>query len=366
MRQDDSRIENFDLLRGFFIFLALWQHFAYYLNIWYVDYFHESGVLEKNYMSHKHMIGYNLPVDFFSHWAAWFFTPWVSQVYLTLAAFNLAKRTKEDFQEVFKPKMKIFGLLYFFFVMENLIVAPNFGEGISFYPIMSWMVILILISVLFKYFGLKGVIGLMVLSFGKWLLPDSFLEQPMFEYWMQEHVHAQYEFDAQVDYFLTSGCLGFILGYIHHHKSEWGFKREAWQSIVGFLLFLIWFIWGDAFTVNFMDVFESEHDLADDPIGLLSILGVQLMVLSGFLFMEKKGIQLKLPILHWVGVNSLTVFAFHRVVFVFFLVPFMMIIANWSGTTLLNNWYVCWGSVLLTFGFTWLIQKLNLHNLIVR
>jgi hypothetical protein len=366
LRQEDTRIVNFDLLRGFFIFLALWQHFGQYLNIWYVDFFREAGVLEKNYLSHKHMLGYNLPCDLFSHWAAWFFTPWVSQVYLTLAAFNLAKRNQEDFKSVFKNKLKIFGLLYFFFVMENLIVAPNFGEGISFYPIMSWMVILTLIAVSFRYFGIKGVVSLFALSFVKWVLPDSFFEGAGFEFWMQENIHAQYEFDAQVDYFLSSGCMGFILGWVYHHKEEWGFKRELWQSVVGFLLFMIWVIWGEKFTVNFMDVFETEHDLAEEFLGLLSILGVQLMVLSSFLFIEKKGLQLKIPLLHWIGVNSLTIFAFHRIVYVCFLVPFMMIIANLMKTSLINTWYIHWINILIVCCFTWVIQKTQLHKLVVR
>lgn len=366
MRQDDSRIVNFDLLRGFFIFLALWQHFAYYLNVWYVEYFREHGVLEKSYLSHKHMISYNLPVDFFSHWAAWFFTPWVSQVYLTLAAFNLAKRTQEEFKSVFTTKLKIFGLLYFFFFMENLIVAPNFGEGISFYPIMSWMVILSLNAIAYRFFGIKGVLVLFALSFVKWLLPESFFEGGGIEFWMQENVHAQYEFDAQVDYFLSSGCMGFILGWLYHHKKEWGQKREAIQFVIGFILLMIWVIWGEKFTVNFMDVFETEHDLADDFLGLLSILGVQLMVLSSFLFIEMKGIALKLPLLNWIGVNSLPIFAFHRIVFICFLVPFMMVAASLMNTILLNTWYVCWGSTLIVCLLTWFVQKTELHKLVVR
>jgi hypothetical protein len=366
LRQDDSRIVNFDLLRGFFIFLALWQHFAYYLNIWYAEYFREMGVLEKNYLSHKHMIGFNLPVDSFSHWAAWFFTPWVSQVYLTLAAFNLSKRSQEEFKSVFAGKLKIFGLFYLYFVMENILVAPNFGEGISFYPIMSWMIILTLNAVFYRYFGIKGVLILFVLSFAKWFVPDSWYDSGGLEYWMQQNVHAQYELDAQIHYFLTSGCMGFILGWLHSQKEDWGFKRELGQFVLGFILLMTWVIWGEKFTVNFMDVFETEHDLADDILGLLSILGVQLMVLSSFLLAEKKGFSFKIPLLHWIGVHSLTIFAFHRVLFVHFFVPFMMIVANFNKTILINKWYICWGSTLLVCLFTWFVQKTQIHKLVVR
>lgn len=288
------------------------------------------------------------------------FHPWVSQIYLTLAAFNLAKRNQEEFKNVFSSKLKLFGLLYFFFVIENMIVAPNFGEAISFYPIMSWMVILAMVSVMFRFFGIRGVIFLFALSFLKWLIPDSFENSVGFEFWVQENIHAQYELDAQVNYFLSSGCLGFILGHAYHHKSEWGLKREAFEFGIGFILFMVWVLWGEKFSVNFLDVFESEHDLAEGFLGLLSILGVQLMVLSGFLVCEKKGLKFKVPILHWVGVNSISVFALHRVLFIHVLVPVMMVISNLMSSPLVNNWYICWASAFFVFGFTWFVKKSEL------
>ena len=40
-----TRIVNLDVLRGFFVSLALLQHFAYYWNIWFIDHFKSNNEL---------------------------------------------------------------------------------------------------------------------------------------------------------------------------------------------------------------------------------------------------------------------------------------------------------------------------------
>jgi hypothetical protein len=311
------------------------------------------------------MVGYHLPVDDFSHWAAWFFTPWVSQIYLTLAAFNLAKRTQIDFLSVYKLKLKIFGLILVFFVFENFIVSPNFGESISFYPIMAWMLILAVISVLYKYYGVSGIWFLIIVSFTRWTLPELPLISGL-EYWMQQNIHSAYEFDAQIEYFLTSGCMGFLLGYYYYHK-EWGQKREFYLMGLGLLMFLTWYIFGASFRVNYIDVFESEHDLARTFLGSMSILGIQLMILPLFLFMEKgHKLIIRFPILHWLGVNSLKLFSLHRILFVHIFVPIILFIVTLIDKPLINVWWICWISTGLVMLAGYFINKTKIHKLILR
>jgi hypothetical protein len=361
----DSRIQNFDILRGFFIFLALWQHFSYYLNVWYIDFFKENAVLDKSYHIHKMMIGYLLPVDDFSHWAAWFFTPWVSQIYLTLAAFNLAKRSQGDFKLVYGLKLRTFGLILIFFIFENFIVSPNFGESISFYPIMAWMIILSALSYLYQKFGVKGIWGLLIISFTRWTLPELPFISGL-EYWMQQNVHSAYEFDAQIEYFLTSGCLGFFLGFYYYHR-DWGQKREFYLIGSGFLLFMIWYFFGLPFSVNYLDVFESEHDLAKTFLGSLSILGIQMMILPLFLFMEKKHkLKIKIPMFTWIGVHSLKLFALHRILFVHIIVPVMLLIVTIINRPLIITWWICWLSTGIVMLVGYFINKTKIHNLILR
>jgi hypothetical protein len=361
----DSRIINFDILRGFFIFLAFWQHFSYYLNVWYIYYFKENLVLDKNYQIHKMMIGFHVPVDGFSHWAAWFFTPWVSQIYLTLAAFNLAKRTQQKFQLVYFQKLKVFGLILIYFTFENFLVSPHFGESISFYPIMAWMFILSAITILYQRFGVNGIWFLIIISFIRWTIP-IFPIVFGFEQWMQVNIHSGYEFDAQIEYFLTSGCMGFLLGYYYYHR-EWGVKREFSLMFIGFLLFINWYIFGQTFSVNFLDVFESEHDLAKTFTGSLSILGIQMMILSCFLYIEKKHkMIIKIPFLKWIGINSLKLFSLHRILFVHIFVPIMLFIVTIIDKPLINTWWICWSCSILVMATGHFINKTKIHKLILR
>jgi hypothetical protein len=311
------------------------------------------------------MIGYHLPADEFSHWAAWFFTPWVSQIYLTLAAFNLAKRSQEDFKSVYGLKLKAFGLILIFFIFENFIVSPNFGESISFYPIMAWMIILSGLTFIYKKFGVNGVWGLLIISFTRWTLPELPIISGL-EYWMQQNIHSAYEFDAQIEYFLTSGCLGFLLGFYYFHR-DWGQKREFALMGVGFLLFLLWYFLGAPFTVNYLDVFESEHDLARNFLGSMSILGIQMMILPLFLYIEMKhNLIVKIPFMNWIGVNSLKLFALHRILFVHIIVPIMLFIVTIIDKPLKITWWICWLSTGIVMAVGYFINKTKIHKLILR
>src|SRR6218665_1977288 len=76
---DESRprLVNLDFLRGLFIILALDQHFTYYINMWYVDYFRDTMALTSTYAVHFPMIGKQVSSDYFNHLLAIIFTPWV-------------------------------------------------------------------------------------------------------------------------------------------------------------------------------------------------------------------------------------------------------------------------------------------------
>jgi hypothetical protein len=104
------------------------------------------------------MIGKQIASDNINYWLAIIFTPWVSQIYLTMSAFNLARKDQLSFSEGMTAKFKAFGLIFLYFVFENFIVAPNFGQALSFYPIMLWMVVLTLLSVIYRFLGIKGIV----------------------------------------------------------------------------------------------------------------------------------------------------------------------------------------------------------------
>ena len=127
----NSRIHCLDFLRGFFVFLALWQHFGFYLNYWYINYYQGWSFWGELFQPHSPFVGNAIPADRVGYLAAWFFTPWVSQIYLFLAAFNLAKPSQNTNRN---QKVGIFVGLFLLFTFENFIVAPNIGEALSLYP----------------------------------------------------------------------------------------------------------------------------------------------------------------------------------------------------------------------------------------
>lgn len=311
-----QRIVHYDLLRGFFILLALYQHYTGYFNYWMVDYFRESGTtLENYYASFYAYKGVRLPMDDIAAWFSVVFIPWVSQVYLTLAAFNLARRSPKDFPQVFASKVKVYGVLFAIFFFENFLVATSFGHALSFYPIMAWMVILSIIAVGYRLLGVAGVWLLLALSLVRFIAPETWLFSDAFEQFVQYWVHPGFEYDARLEYFFTSGCMGFLLGYLFYHCKTFSWTFPA---LVGFgvLSMILGYTLGPEFTVDRFDVYATEHDLTRNFWGGVYIWGAQLTVMVAFLWTECLGYKVRLPVVSWVGVSSLLVFGLHRLFFI--------------------------------------------------
>jgi hypothetical protein len=360
-----SRIINLDFLRGLFIILALDQHFTYYINMWYVEYFKDTIALSTTYAVHFPMIGKQVSTDVYNHFLAVVFTPWVSQIYLTMASFNLARKSQADFQEGFRFKMKIFVLIFVYFVMENLIVAPNLGQGISFYPIMLWMVVLGMISFLYKTLGIRGVLALSFVSLGRFVIPMNDISDGI-EDLVKTFIHPGFEYDARIEYFILSGCLGFIMGYVHYHLPRLAKRKDLYFSLMGLVLVLIYIAIGDPFHVYVDDVFSTEHDLARTFSGSAYVLGVQAIVISAFVWLESKNIILKFPLLLWVGVNSLLIFAFHRILFVKMIAPLSVLVGSLTGRTLGASIVETFVYIFITLGICYFIKKSRILDIIVQ
>lgn len=328
-----TRIVNLDFLRGLFIILALDQHFTYYINMWYVDYFRDAIALTSTYKIHFPMIGHQIATDRFNHILGFIFTPWVSQIYLTLASFNLAKKAQVIFREELSSKLRVFALIFIFFLMENFIVAPNAGQAISFYPIMLWMVVMSILAIVYSLLGIRGILVLTALSFFRWILPMEMISN-LFQSIIVYNVHPGFEYDARIEYFFTSGCLGFIMGYVHYHKVNVKHLKDYFFIIMGLVFVTFYWAYGDPFVINPADAFMHEHDLAQTFSGSLYILGIQAIVISSFLWLEKKSIRLNIPVINWVGMNSIFVFAFHRIFFVRILAPLSVMLGSLIGRTL--------------------------------
>lgn len=360
-----SRIVNLDFLRGFFVILAMDQHFTYYINMWYVEYFRDSSALTTTYKVHFPMIGHQIATDRFNHILGLIFTPWVSQIYLTLAAFNLAKRAPDLFRKELPAKLKVFTLIFLFFVMENFIVAPNLGQAISFYPIMLWMFILGIISVAYSFTGIMGVLVLAILSLFRFLLPVEILSN-LFQSIMIYNIHPGFEYDARIEYFFTSGCLGFLMGYIHYHKPKLKDLKDIYFILAGVVLVAFYVAYGDPFVIDPANAFMHEHDLAQTFSGTMYILGIQAIVISSFLWLERKNIKFNVPVITWVGLHSILVFAFHRIFFVRILGPISVLIGSLTGRTLGASTIELYTYVGITIAVCYLIKRFRMGELILQ
>lgn len=365
--RDDSRprIVNLDFLRGIFIILALNQHFTYYINMWYVDYFRDTMALTTTYAVHFPMIGKQIASDVYNHWLAIVFTPWVSQIYLTMSAFNLAKKNQIIFGEEMSGKFKMFGLIFLYFVLENFLVAPNLGQAISFYPIMLWMVILVIISLVYKFLGIKGILALTLLSMLRFVIPIEMVSD-FFEMIIKTNVHPGFEYDARFEYFILSGLLGFIMGYVHFHQPNLRHRKDYMFMGFGLVLVLIYAAIGDKFTVPYDDFFMTEHDLARTFSGTAYIIGIQAILISFFLWLEKRNIKLNVPLINWVGIYSLMIFALHRIFFVKLIAPISVMVGSITGRTIGASIIEIYIYIFITLGLCYFVKTSPISDIILQ
>jgi hypothetical protein len=357
------KLYNLDFLLGFFIILALDEHFTYYLNMWYVEYFHEIPAIKTTYQIHFPMIGKQLSTDYFNYVIGVFFIPWVSQIYLALSAFNLASKDAKVLNENLLSRMKIFGLISIIFIIENFIVAPDFGQAISIYPIIIWMIILALLSIVYSKLGIKGVVGLLIISLSRWFLPVDQISNHFQEY-VALHIHPNFEYDARIEYFLTSGCLGFVLGYIHYHLDDYKEKKDIGLMTVGIIMVLAYLATGPDFIGNTSNAYAHEHSFTNSLFGNIFIWGMEIFTISMFLYLEFKNIRIKFAPINWIGENSLIVFTFHRVFFVKLIAPISMFVGSMCGRTLSASSIEVFTYVFIAISMSWALKKLRLVKII--
>lgn len=378
METTKKRIIWFDMLRGFFIFLAMWEHWGVAINVWYIEYFKEGflinnhlgvgGVANNNiYQVHQNMLGKIIHPDTISVWASYLFTPWVMAVYLTMAAFNLASRNQEDFSQVWKQKLSLYGTLLIFFIVENFVIASNLGEALTLYPLMTWMIILSLLTVLYRFTGLGGIVALFCLSMAQWILP---LPEIAIDQYLKMNIHPTMSLDASPHYFISSGSLGFILGYLYYHQPSFQ-KISRWGLVIlaGLFMFAVGFKYSDAYYIEPGAYLKTEHIKASTFFGMIEILGIQLVVLSLALIAHFKDLKPSkfLSGFIWIGINSLGIFALHRVFFFYLWMPTVTWFTAFIGTTLPTHILAfVWPTIIVYLIFFYFMVKTKILRLIMK
>lgn len=357
------RLNNLDFLRGFFVVLALLEHYNYYLNKWYVDYFKEFSAVKTTYSVHYQMLGKVIPSDSITNTIALIFIPWVSQVYLALATFNIAKESQDSLRNRLNDKLKTLLILLFVFYLENFLVAQDFGQAISFNPIMLWMIILGLINIFYAKFGVRGVFFLTMLSLLRWNIPIQSLSVGIEEF-VQSQVHPSFEYDARIEYFLSSGCLGFFLGYMYYHWNNHFEKKALLTIIISSVFILTYFVFTTGYEVDPTDPYRFEHVCSQTPLGTLFLLGAQALVITSFVLLETKGVIIRNKFFTWVGINSLLVFLLHKILFLKVIMPISLFFHSMIGKTITDTILDTSIYILAVLFLCWMIQKLQLGSII--
>lgn len=359
----NKRLTNFDFLKGFVVFLALMEHFADSLNYWYIwprqNYQHAESSL---FSFHQQFIGEPISTDGLGVFLCWFFIPWVSQIYLCLAAFALAKQSQVVFKKTYRKKLYLYSWLFILFLAENAFVSENSGVMFSFYPLLAWMVILITLTLMYRFLGIRWIALFYVLSlFHPLTNIDLFFDQ--IEQFIQSNFHADFEYDARIHYFFSSGSLGFILGYIHYQLKGFNqieniHSKKVTMGLltIAFLMYSIWWIFGSSFLVDPTDVLRHEHDFNLSVTGILFNQSVQIFLLTTLLILHFKNIHIPGRFFIWIGINSLLVFFTHRLFFLEIIGPIREIVGgimHWKMTAYaLEVIFYCLLSIAMSYAVT--------------
>lgn len=282
--------------------------------------------------------------------------PWVSQIYLALAGFNLAIKNQQQIRAGLIKKLMLFGSIILILCIEGLIVAPNFGEAISFYPVMLWMILLALFAIVYAFAGIRGMLALTLIS-----LFISQLGVPKainnLEIAIRTLIHPDFELDARVELFMASGCFGFLYGWVWHHKPE---KQDLINYVViatSIIALIVYVIFGDAISINLANIYAEEHSLAEGVLGRIGIWSMEFLVISSVLILHRRGIQLNWPPINWIGMYSLTVFIFHKSIFVFLWGPLMTLITAKLGITLINSFSLVFALTTLSIMMIYVVKR---------
>ncbi len=324
-----ERIGTLDLLRGLCVLFACLQHYGGHLIVWYTSFFRETAFTDGLYAGHADLIGRSLAADVAGQWVTRLTVPWLSLLYIALAAFNLGLRDQKAFAAAFPDKLKAFGVMFILFTGESLIVSVTTGHGLSFSPLQAWMVILSLIAIVYRYLGVRGVAAMGVLSFARFALPVASWNAA-FEAWVRTWLHPQYRLDAELDLFLPAASLGFVYGWVFHQRPA--LRRRLYAALAGIAAvgIVIYLASGRSAPANPLNVYEHER-LGNELVPMLGILGVHALTFLLALGLHARGYAGRVPVLSWLGVASLSVFFFHRIVFIHVYMPLRELVANWAG-----------------------------------
>lgn len=350
----NKRLDTFDFLRGFFLFLALLEHYTFYMNHLWVGYY--QPFFFGSFSSNIEVAVGTLPMDTPLALLANFFVPWVTHIYLALATFNLGLKTKNLTKDKLKSYNLKFLFLFIVFTLEKFLIGRNIGEILSPNPLQSWMIVLAVIANAYFYLGtLKTSIVLSFLGILRFLTPLNLLIGSLENKLVS--VHPEFSLDIRPDIFLISGLIGFLLGHFYE-KIE---KRQllAFISISVLSNSLVNFFTPE-YKVDFHNVFLNEYAWSYNIFGFISICLTVLIVVMSAMALEKYGKNISMPLVNQMGFHSLNLFIFHRIYFIFLFIPFRLLLSGLGIFSEINNSFLNNSSAIILYGLLfWAFKKLR-------
>lgn len=345
-----KRYQIFDSLRGFFLFLALLEHFGFLMNHIIVGYYepHYFGSINLPINPLQGL----LPTDGFLSWLMKFFGAWVSQIYLSLATLNLGLKYKELDQKRFRRNTIRFSFLFVLFTLEKFIIGRNIGEILSPNPLQNWMIVLIFLNCSLYYLkDIKTYIISSILGIVHFILPiDSFFRS--LEVSLQQ-IHLEFSLEVRPDIFLISGLIGLIFG-IALEKLE--SKKLKILAALSFIIIVIVNFFTPEYPIDRSNILLYEYDWSYNFLGSISIWSTIVFICSLACLLELKNKLTRWPLFNQIGKDSLWFFVFHRIFFIYLFIPFRLFITRWElFSSIENSWVNDFSAVaiycLLFYGF---------------
>lgn len=353
-----SREHVLDALRGFAIIFAIVEHYIAFLQVWYAGYFKEYRFIDGAFAVFKPRIGQVLAMDETCHALAVALIPWLSQLYIFLAAANLARRERKDFAAVYPRKMRLFAVLFAAFTIEQMILARDFGEMLLFGPTQLWCLLLAVIATLYRFGGAWPVAALFALAWLRFLLPSAPLEAAA-QRWVATNIHPSVLIDAWPDIFLPAATGGFLFTILMKRR------RATVPLAVAALLGIVWYkATRPPYYVPYDRVFATEHLVTGHAAGQAGVLGMLVLLTLAAGLLDKTRLNRPWPLLSWAGREILPLYLVHKIYFVFFYMPLRDVIAARTGNLPVLSIYEIAAAVASVLVFLYVAQKARLFDLL--
>tara|TARA_Y100000768_G_C23980695_1_gene685602 strand:- start:1550 stop:2641 length:1092 start_codon:yes stop_codon:yes gene_type:complete len=339
----DKRLVTFDTLRGFFVFLALYEHYNYFFNFLFLDY-HYSFTPQDFSFVYNLSAQNKLQMDHLSYMFMKTFGAWVSQVYIALALFNLGMKADKLTKEKMKRNNKWFALLFFAFFLENILISRSIGQVFSPNALMVWMMILFFFNTC-HFYGGKYVTIIMALLIGSvnFFAPwREIFERAQVNFY--QHFNVFIDLEARAEVFIYSALIGYLFGLIYYKIDIQKLKLIGSLSFLGAMSFMHL---APLYPVDKADIFLHEYFWAFHRLGSLCVWFTISSVICLACVLEKKERPVILPFFTNIGRKSLGFFLGHKLYFIYFFIPVYLVVAYVLGLPIYNGSPMIWLAIIL-------------------